>query len=125
MNGAKDGENNQPDRDKMEVRDQKVGVVRLPIERRHRVADSRKAGRNKLHDRGDAKQHRGAEPNLAANHRGRPVKHLYPGGDGDQHRGDRRRRDRPIVPMPVVNIWCAQTPMLRMAIITLDPATNS
>ena len=41
---------------------------------------------------------------------------MLAGGEGDV--GAR-------APGPTANMWCAQTPKLRMAMATVDPATNS
>ena len=87
MHRAENREDDQADENEMEVRDQIITVLGLPIERGDRVADARQAGEEKLHERRDAKEHRRGKSQPAADHRRAPVEHLHPGRNRDQQAG--------------------------------------
>ena len=70
------------------MRDEKVAVFSLPIERRARVADTGEAGECELNKKGDAKKHRHVKPDAPADHSGAPVQYFHAGRDCDQHGRD-------------------------------------
>ena len=58
MKRAENREDDQADEHEMEMRDEIIAVLGLPIERGDRVTDPRQAREEKLHERGDAEEHR-------------------------------------------------------------------
>src|SRR5256885_16690858 len=70
------------------MRDEKITVLGLPIERHDSVADSSDPGDKELNKKRDAKQHRHVKPNPAAQHGCSPVEHFYPSWNGNEHRGN-------------------------------------
>src|SRR4029077_675661 len=85
---AEDGKDDPAYRHKMEMCDEKIAVLSLPVEGHHSMADSRYSGQKELNEKRDAKQHRHLKTNAPADHRCGPVKYFYPGWNGNQHRGN-------------------------------------
>jgi hypothetical protein len=64
----------------VEVRDHKVGVAQLPVERGSREHDAGQSGDQELEEEADAEHHRSREDDLAAPDRRQPVEDLDPVG---------------------------------------------
>src|SRR5271154_6526868 len=70
------------------MRDHKIGTAELPIKRRRTQHDSRKAGDQKLEQKGNAEKHWSPELNLPAPHRAKPIEDFDSRGNTDRHRGN-------------------------------------
>src|SRR5439155_18638210 len=80
-----DGENDRADGDIVEMRDEEVAVLSLPIERHAGMTDSGEARDKELDEKGDAEQHRHLKSDSPAEHCSGPVEHFYPGWNCNQH----------------------------------------
>src|SRR5438477_444407 len=63
-----------------------LGKMRWPVERHAGMTESGEARDKELDEKSDAEQHRHLKTNATADHRCGPVKHFYPGWNGNQHR---------------------------------------
>src|ERR1700682_4822577 len=88
VEGSEERKKYSPDDDVMKMRDHKIGIAELPVERRCAKHDSCQTRDQKLEEKTDAEEHRSPELNLPAPHRSDPIKDLDPGRNSDHHRGD-------------------------------------
>src|SRR5208283_21835 len=88
---AEDREEEPSDQHEMEVRDDEVGIVELPVEGRDGKHDARKPGAQELKKEGEAEEHRHLEADLAPVDRGEPVEDLYPRRNSHQHGGGHKK----------------------------------
>src|SRR5437762_4758740 len=70
------------------MRDEKVTVLSLPVERHAGMTDSGEARDKELDEKGDAEQHRHLKTDSTAEHCRRPVEHFYSGWNCNEHRGN-------------------------------------
>src|SRR5882724_12306824 len=70
------------------MRDEKVTVLSLPVERYAGMAYSGEARDKELDEKGDAEQHRHLKSDAAADHGCRPVQHFYTSWNCNQHGGN-------------------------------------
>ena len=89
VDGGEDHEEDRADQHVVEMSDDEVGVVQLPVPRRDREHDAGEPGDEPLEEERDGEQHRRGEADLAAPHGRQPVEGLDAGGDGDQHGRER------------------------------------
>src|SRR5882724_13063100 len=85
VEGAKNCKENAADDHIMKVSDEVIRVSELPIERRHAKRDSRKSGNHELKQKGNTKQHRRLEAELASPYGRQPVEDLDSSGNSDGH----------------------------------------
>ena len=88
IDGPKDGEENCPHDHIVKMRNHKVGVAKLPVERRCSHHNSRQTCDQELEQKTSAEEHRRSELDLPAPHRADPIKDLDAGRHSDNHRGD-------------------------------------
>src|SRR5215471_12783086 len=70
------------------MRDEKVAVLGLPIERGAGMTYPGQTSHQELKEKGNGIKHRNIEMDAAAEHGGTPVQNFYSGRDGNQHRSD-------------------------------------
>ena len=92
----------------MQVRDDEVRVVDLPVERERGEEDPGQAADREQRDEAEREQHRRVEDEVSAPGRREPVEDLHPGRHGDDHRRDHEEAVQR-VGSPTANMWCAQT----------------
>src|SRR4030095_11008142 len=67
------------------MRDEKVAVLSLPIERSASVPNAGQAGTKKLKEKGNAKEHRHTKPDTPPDQRCAPVQNFHACRDRNQH----------------------------------------
>jgi hypothetical protein len=88
IEGAKERKEDSSDNDVVEMRNHKVRVAQLPVERRGGEHDSREARNQKLKQERNAEKHGSFENDLASPHRPNPIEDLDTRGNADGHCGD-------------------------------------
>ena len=94
VDAAEDGEDGAAEEDIVEMRNDVVGVVHLPVDGEGRQEDAGQPAHREQGDEAEREQHRGLELDPAAPQGGEPVEDLHPGRDRDQHGGEREERVR-------------------------------
>ena len=106
----------------VEVRDDVVAVVDLPVDREGGKEDAGEAAHREERDEADRPEQRRIEDEVAAPHRGDPVEDLHPVGTAITIDEIMKNESRPMG-SPAVNMWCAQTSSEKNAIASVENAT--
>ena len=105
----------------MEVGDDEVGFVELPVDREDGEEDAGDAADQEQRDEADAEQQRRLEFDRAAPQRGDPVEHLHAGRHAIRNELS-ITNTRIASGIGVVNMWCAHVRKPRNAIATVEAA---
>ena len=90
VDAGEDAEDGAADEHEVQVGDDEVGVVELPVDREDRQEDAGDPADREQRDHADREQQRRAELDRALPERADPVEDLDPGRHGDQERADHR-----------------------------------
>src|SRR5882724_4802604 len=80
-----DHEDDRPNNHIVEMGDDEIGVVQLPVERGGRQHDTGQAGDEELDEESEAEEHGSGKPKFSAPERTDPIEDLDPGRYADDH----------------------------------------